>query len=183
MKCLICGMEISLKSINVNKSAFLKSNSDSVIYYCPFCGAINEYIVDGDKMDLLSNNKLNDVELKIIEHAMKLEIFNGDFYKQASELASSKEIKDMFSALSRIEYTHARIHQKLCGYSELPQLNKLDYKRYQNDEELLQQAKLREMHAIHYYNKYEGNIENPNVKVILKELKRVEEEHISLIEK
>lgn len=183
MKCLICGMEISFKSINVNKSAFLKSNSDDIIYYCPFCGAISEYIVDDKQKDLLSNNTLNEAELKIIEHAMKLEVFNGDFYKQASGLASSKEIKDMFAALSRIEYTHARIHQKLCGFNELPQLNKLDYTRYHKDEELLEQAKLREMHAIHYYNKYEAAIENNNVKTILKELTRVEEEHVYLIEK
>jgi rubrerythrin len=176
-------MEISPKSINVNENAFLNSNSEGEIFYCPFCGAVKEYIVDDNKSDLLNNNNLNETELKIIDHAMKLEIFNGDFYKQASELASSIKIKNMFAALSRIEYTHARIHQKLCGYNKLTQLQKIDYARYEGEMELLEQAKLREKHAVDYYNKYEAAIENLNVKVILKELKRVEEEHILLIEK
>ena len=56
---------------------------------------------------------------------MKLEVFNGDFfYRQASLLARDINLKEMFKALSNIEYMHARIHKSLIGIEKLPNLEK-----------------------------------------------------------
>lgn len=59
----------------------------------------------------------DDTTLNILDHAVKLEIFNGDFYAEASKICSNKENSDIFKALSNIEYMHARIHQRLGDLS------------------------------------------------------------------
>jgi len=44
MKCLICGMNITANSYNLNNSTFINENEKENIINCPFCGVSKEYI-------------------------------------------------------------------------------------------------------------------------------------------
>ena len=118
MICMVCGMQINDNNYNLNSQAFLENNSPEVIKYCPFCGAKQTYLSDENKTYIVNHENLDENILKIIDHAMKLEIFNGDYYKNAALIAQNQEIKQMFSAISNIEYMHSRIHKNLGGFTQ-----------------------------------------------------------------
>ncbi|MCT8977088.1 ferritin family protein [Clostridium sp. CX1] len=182
--CVVCGMEINDKNYDFNKEGFITSNHIDNIDTCPFCGANKEYLVQGGKaIEFGDSGKLDSTTLKIIDHAVKLEIFNGDFYKKASKIAKDEKVKKVFEALSRIEYMHARIHKKIGGFTEDPVLREMDYSKYNSDEILLEMACKREKHAVEYYEKYSSVVEDKNIKSIFKALSMVEEEHIQLTDK
>jgi rubrerythrin len=181
--CVICGMEINEKNYNFNKEAFINSNNKEKIMFCPFCGAPMKYLVEHGEEMKYDRRKLNENALKIIDHAVKLEVFNGDFYKKASSMAKDENIRKMFKALSSIEYMHARIHKKIGNFKEMPVLRDMDYSKYDSDESLLSAACKREKHAVEYYEKYGGEIHEENIIKIFKVLSGVEEEHIALTDK
>jgi len=178
--CVVCGMAVNDKNHEFNKESFIDSNSVDNMKYCPFCGVSLEYLVQGGKELIFDRSSLNDDALKIIDHAVKLEIFNGDFYKKASVIAKDPKVKKMFEALSRIEFMHARIHKKIGGFKEDPVLVDMDYSKYDSDDILLEMASKREKHAVGYYEKYGKKIEDENIKKIFSALSKVEEEHIQL---
>lgn len=180
IKCPICGMIINENNYNFNESAFLNKNEKENIIYCPFCGVSSEYL-DDSKEYLNQSVLIQDENIKmILDHAMKLEVFNYEFYEKASELAKDSEIKKLFMALSKIELMHAKIHQKLGNFNELPKLTPLDYSKYNDESTLLKMAVKREEHAVKYYERYAPIIKNEIVSEILNALKKVETEHILL---
>lgn len=181
--CAVCGMEINDKNYNFNKKAFINSNTMEDIKFCPFCGVSSDYLVQDGEAFSYDSSKLSSSTLKIIDHAVKLEMFNGDFYKKASQLAKDEKVKKTFEALSKIEYMHARIHKKLGGFTEEPVLKDMDYSKYDKDEILLEMACKRERHAVEYYEKYSKDVEDIQIKSIFKALALVEEEHIQLTDK
>lgn len=180
MTCIVCGMETNEKNYNFNKEAFINSNSKEKIMHCPFCGAPIEYLIENGREIKYDRNKLNQNDLKIIDHAVKLEVFNGDFYKKASDMAKGENVKNMFKALSSIEYMHARIHKKIAGIKKMPVLKDIDYSKYNTDEALLSAACQREKHAVEFYKKHEREIHEENIVKIFDVLSKVEEEHIEL---
>ena len=180
MTCIVCGMRINEKNYNFNKEAFINSNSKEKIMYCPFCGAPIEYLIEDGQQIKYDRNKLKQNDLKIIDHAVKLEVFNGDFYKKASHMAKDENVKDMFKALSNIEYMHARIHKKIADIKEIPVLRDMDYSKYNTDKLLIAAACQREKHAVEYYRKYEKEIHEENIVKVFQVLSKVEKEHIEL---
>lgn len=174
--CKICGMKVNENNIEINKEAFI--NRD--VFHCPFCGVKEEYLEEEGRPLWEKEIILSEEETKIIDHAMKLEIFNGDFYKIASDMSKDKRIKKIFIGLSNIEYTHANIHRKILGKAELPKLSFMDYSKYETEYKLIEQANIREHHAVSYYEKYEKKIKNEKVVEILRALGKVEIEHILL---
>lgn len=181
MFCNICKMEINEKNYNINSAAFNIENSIENIMYCPFCG-VDASFISIEPNFLIPEGIFNETELKIFDHAVKLELFNGDFYKEASKLTKNPKLKKMFEALSVIEYTHSLIHKNLGGFKEKPIINKLDYSKYNNDEIFLDMARKREVHAVEYYNKYKGQIRDQKVISIFEALSSVERSHIELTE-
>ncbi len=181
--CKICGMEINDNNYNFNSAAFIDKNSVEHIVKCPFCGVNEEYISADPGMVHIDREAINHEAFKIIDHAVKLEIFNGDFYREAAVLAENPENRDLFKALSIIEYTHARVHKNLAGIKEDPKLSKLDYSKYNTDAALLELAAKRELHAVEYYKKYKSSIGNKDIGSIFDALAEVESEHIELTEK
>ncbi|WP_156939789.1 ferritin family protein [Clostridium lundense] len=177
-------MIINDKNYEFNKEAFLYSNSLDNIRHCPFCGADSIYIKEISKGEEnrvnLTIEELDEVTSVILDHAMKLEVFNGDFYKKASKLAKNEEIKKMFEALSNIEFMHAKIHKTLGGFKELPILKKMDYSKYEEDSILMDLANKREKHAVQYYNKYSQDVCSSKITEIFNILSDVEEDHIHL---
>lgn len=172
-------MRIEKDNALINDNAMLIKNSEDHINCCPFCGASENFFTD--KAVEFNMGKLSNSEIKILDHAMKLEVFNGDFYKEAAKKAIDKEIKEMFKALASIEFMHANIHRRLGGFEQLPKLKKIDYSSYDNDMLLLNLAGKREEHAVAYYNKYIDEIENKNIIPIFKVLSEVENQHIKLL--
>lgn len=180
--CIICGMEINNKNMNMNKHALIHKNKEEQIVYCPFCGANHEYLINEDKFAKCKiYDELNIETKKILDHGVKLELFNSDFYKKASSLADKDELKAMFLDLSRIEKMHAMIHFKLGGFNILPKLTEINYDKYKNDNLLVEQAILREKHAVQFYKKYLPIIDSKAIRDILIVLLEIEKEHIELL--
>lgn len=186
LKCRICGMIISEKNYNINSSGVPEKNTLEEIKYCPFCGVTNEYLVSLDEKTIeINSSELNKDAKKILDHAMKLEVFNSEFYAEAALLVEDEEIKKMFLHLAKIELVHANIHKKMGGFLELPKLTKLDYSKYKGeggDRDLLELARKRELHAVEYYNKYRKDINDENVVKIFNALSEVEKDHVDMEE-
>lgn len=84
--CEICGMLISEKNFNCNKETFIERNTMENIIKCPFCGANKNYLLE--KVE-----NVNESTSKILDYAMKLEVFNGDFYREASLISRGFKFK------------------------------------------------------------------------------------------
>jgi rubrerythrin len=95
-------------------------------------------------------------------------------------MAKDENVKDMFKALSNIEYMHARIHKKIADIKEIPVLRDMDYSKYNTDKLLIAAACQREKHAVEYYRKYEKEIHEENIVKVFQVLSKVEKEHIEL---
>lgn len=186
MKCLICGMKININNFHINNLGLLEDNEIEHIKYCPFCGVIAKYlksegeIFSEDEMYKVDSESLDHNTLVILDHAMKLEIFNSEFYKAAVKLANSEQVKETFEALSKIEKVHAIVHQKLGGFKELPKLVDIDYSKHKSDESLMKLAENREIHAVKFYEKHAKEINNSIVKEVLIALSEVERDHIQI---
>lgn len=181
-RCIVCGMIINEKNYALNSYAFVnKHKSEEELFYCPFCGVEKEFIQEEHSKGLVFYEELDPRTIKILDHAMKLEVFNGDFYSKASKLCKDFRNRKIFEDLSRIELMHANIHRRLIGSAELPKLAAISYEKYNSDAKLLELAKKREEHAVAYYDKYFLQIENVRIKKIFNALKAVEKEHIIIV--
>ncbi|MCM1990613.1 metal-iron-binding protein [Oceanirhabdus seepicola] len=181
--CKICGMSINEKNFEINNNALPEGNSEEHYEYCPFCGAHKRYFCESsEKIYTTDTEKLTIKELEIFDHATKLEIFNGDFYMEASRRAIKDENKLMFRELANIEYIHAKVHMKLGGIDKKPELRKIDYGRLKNDEEFIKEANNRERHAVSFYDKGIANSEDKTVKEVLKAFMEIEKDHIIMTE-
>ncbi|MDP4143076.1 MAG: ferritin-like domain-containing protein [Bacillota bacterium] len=183
IRCLVCGMNINENNYDFNSHAFLQKNTETDIIYCPFCGAGREFLSRTGEVYILDEAKLDEKTITILDHAMKLEVFNGDFYNKASKMVQSNSIRLMLEALSKIELMHARTHQRIGGFKELPRLAEVNYDKFTSEDELLYQANLREKHAVQYYNKYYNEVSDDNIRKIFDALSEVEKEHIILTNK
>ncbi|WP_432402050.1 ferritin family protein [Wukongibacter sp. M2B1] len=177
IKCLICGMNINPRSYELNSYSFLEKNEKGRIINCPFCGVGKIYLDDKKDIYMVDNKGLSEENLKILDHAMKLEVFNGEFYEEASRLADDEELKQTFKDLSKIEFMHAKIHKRLGGFEKLPKLHKPDYTRHNTDDLLLMEASHREEHAISFYEKNSHKISSNIVRQVFDALIDVEKQH------
>lgn len=182
MKCKICGMEINEKNYNYNEAAFTNKNSIDNIIYCPFCGVGKEYLSEDHEIITIKTSLLDENTLKILDHAVKLEMFNGDFYNTAAKMARDSEVKKIFESLSKIEIFHSKLHQRLGGFTKVPELNKVNYDRYDSDNALLDLAKQKEEHAVSYYEKNKKEVNDDILVKVFEALAAVEREHIILVE-
>jgi rubrerythrin len=180
MKCMICGMDININNFGINNEGLLVGNEKEHIEYCPFCGVGLKYMNFEGEIYTASAKNLDVDTLVILDHAMKLEIFNSDFYKAASKLAHSESVKKTFEALSKIELMHAMIHQKLGGFKELSELQYIDYSKHKDDKSLMNLAETREIHAARYYEKHLNKINDDAIKEVFIALSQVERDHIQI---
>jgi rubrerythrin len=65
----------------------------------------------------------------------------------------------------------------------MPALLKLDYSKYDSDKKLLELAKMREKHAVQYYEKYKHEVSDKIIAQVFEALANVEREHIILTSK
>lgn len=178
MKCIICGMNINSNNYMLNGYSLIEKNQEKNIKSCPFCGVDQSFLIHSGEIYKVSSNDLTAQEIKVLDHAVKLEVFNGEFYKEASQLAKDKNISNLFSDLSKIEFMHAKIHKNLGGFDLLPTLQKPDYStRLDSDLLLLDEATKREHHAIEFYKKKSCLVNNPVLLKVFKALSDVEKQH------
>ncbi len=181
--CKVCGMAINEKNFAMNNNAIPQGNSEQHYEYCPFCGAHRIYFCDSsEEIFTTDSEKLTIKELEILDHAAKLEFFNGDFYMEASRRAEKDENKLLFRELANIEYIHGKVHMKLAGITKKPELKKIDYGRLKNDEEFIKEANTREKHAVSFYNKGIVNSQDEIVKEVLRAFMEIEKDHIFMTE-
>lgn len=174
-------MDININNFNINSKGLLQENESESIKYCPFCGVTAKYIkVESEEIYKAHVGFLDQSTLVILDHAMKLEIFNSDFYKSAAVLAHSEQVKETFEALSKIERMHAIVHMKLGGFKELPKLVNIDYSKHKTDKSLMNLAEDREIHATQFYEKKLKKIVDPIVKEVFIALSEVERDHIKI---
>jgi len=183
MKCLICGMNININNFDINKQGLLVNNEREHIKYCPFCGVTSKYLKSDGEVYNVDIKSLDKNTLGILDRAMKLEIFNSEFYTSAAKLAQGVTVKETFEALSKIEKVHAIVHQRLGGFKELPKLVNIDYSKHKDDKSLMELAENREIHAVKFYEKYVKKINNLVVKEVLVALSEVERGHIQIASK
>jgi rubrerythrin len=171
-------MNIHPNTYDLNNYSFAEKNEKGKIINCPFCGVGKIYLDDEKEIYHVEYDTLDEESLKVLDHAMKLEVFNGEFYEEASNIAKDKEVKKLFKDLSNIEFMHARVHKRLGEFKELPKLHKPDYKsRLNTDKLLLEEAYKREEHAIAFYEKNSMNVCSDLIKEIFKALSDVEKQH------
>lgn len=183
MRCLLCGIEININNYGVNNQGLLGGNDIEHIKYCPFCGADYKYLETGGEVYSVCAQTLDKNTLLTLDHAMKLEIFNSEFYMAAAKLAKGINARGTFEALSKIEKVHAIVHQKLGGFKELPKLVNIDYSKHKNDKSLMELAQNREIHATEFYEKKLKEINNLVVKEVFIALAGVEKGHIQITSK
>lgn len=176
MQCVICGMEVNKNNFGFNASTLVEKNTENDIKSCPFCGVDASFLIREGAYDL-SPGDLTDEELNILDHATKLEVFNGEFYSAACQLAKDKHLSYLFKDLSRIEFMHAKVHKSLGNFPQLPKLHKPDYLRLDSDVLLLGEATKREQHAIAFYRKKSALITNPIILKVFDALSQVEKQH------
>lgn len=175
--CTICGMKIQPKSVFMNQHTMLEKNREDRVNRCPFCGVHKEWFELLDETFEKVRHALTLQEKRIIENAMKLEVFNSEFYDEASKLVKDSDLAEVFRELSFIERTHAKVHMRLGGFYELPALHRPNYSNRENDTAFVREAELREKHAIHYYGQKVCQIHQPIVKSLFEALSEVEREH------
>lgn len=178
--CAVCGMSINYRNLYANKHSFVRPNTEGNIDCCPFCGVGRLYLSEENEIYQVDRLALSAESIRILDNAMKLEVFNGEFYLEASRLAQSEELKLMFKDLSSIEFTHARVHMRLGGFDRLPKLHKPDYSKHNTDELLLMEAAKREKHAVHFYEKYINKVNSDMIRKALIALSEVEKQHIEI---
>ncbi|MDD3223567.1 MAG: ferritin family protein [Clostridium sp.] len=183
MKCLVCGAQINDKNFDINSAAFIDKNNKDGIIYCPFCGVNEVFLSSSEKVFSISSSELDENTLKILDHGVKLEIFNGDFYELAAKRVINLELKEMFKALCNIERMHAKVHFKLGGFKKFPVLSKVSYEKYNSDAALLELANIKEKHAVNFYEKNECKINNEIVKKVFRALCDVEKGHVDITTK
>ncbi len=183
MKCQICGMNINEKNYDFNEFALLQKNSIDHIIYCPFCGVSSVYLSENNEIITIDSTTLDEDTLKILDHAVKLEMFNGDFYSKASKMAKDEGISKLFESLSKIEIFHAKVHMRLAGLTKNVKLSAINYDKYDSDNALLELAMQKEEHAVSYYERYKNKIQDVNLIRVFEALIEVEKDHINLIEK
>lgn len=179
--CKICGMRINENNYDFNMRAIPERNDKSVYIYCPFCGVSHKYLVQHkNRIISIESEEISDETKAILIKAAKLEVFNGDFYKIASQKSKNVENVEMFKGLCNIEYAHARIHKKLAGMKENIQLREMNYNSINSDEELIRATEEREKHAVEFYMKNINLIQENKVKEVFKALIEVEKDHINM---
>jgi rubrerythrin len=147
---------------------------------CPFCGAREHFIKEGKEANPIVNQKIeiSEVSKNNLLATLKLEMHANAVYLCMAGKAATYEIKAMYKRLAKVELEHAVIATKLMGIV-LPESNPelCSDADLENFEETI---KLEE-NASSLYEKFAGEAEEQNIKILFTALNQVELDHIELI--
>jgi rubrerythrin len=148
---------------------------------CPFCGAREAFIKDGDKANPIVNQKIaiGEISRKNLKETYDLEVMASAIYICMAGKAKTNEVKAMFKRLAKIELEHAVIVTKLLGMPA-PAVGSegCDDEDLENFKKTI---KLEE-HAFGLYSRFAKEADEQNIKILFTALMQAEEDHIKLIE-
>jgi rubrerythrin len=148
---------------------------------CPFCGAREAFIKDGDKANPIVNQKIaiGEISRKNLKETYDLEVMASAIYICMAGKAKTNEVKAMFKRLAKIELEHAVIVSKLLGMPA-PAVGSegCDDEDLENFKKTI---KLEE-HAFDIYSRFAKEADEQNIKILFTALMQAEEDHIKLIE-
>ena len=147
---------------------------------CPFCGARQAFIKEGNVASPVVNIKenLSNVSKKNLEETLQLEMRANAIYTCMAGKAATYEINKIYKRLAKIELEHAIICTKILGI-ELPAAGSelcsdADIENFQKTIEL-------EDHASSLYAEFAKTSTEQHVKILFTALNQAEIDHISLI--
>lgn len=163
--CEICG------------DAYLGSEAPSK---CPFCGADHNYIKPGSEANPVFNREgeISEVSKNNLMETLYLEVRANATYLCMAEKTSSFELQKMYKRLAKVELEHATIVTKFLDI-KMPE-NLVEECDDEDSENFKKTIEL-EDHAASLYDKFAKEAEEERVKVFFTALKKVESEHIELI--
>ena len=148
---------------------------------CPFCGADEQYIKNGNEAKPVVNEEyeLDEITKKNLNATLLLELNATALYICMAGKAKTYEIKAMYKRLSKVEKEHASICKKILKLEsiEVPERN-CD----EDTEENFKTTIALEKNAASLYDRFAEETKNSKIKMMFVALAQVEKEHIDLIE-
>jgi rubrerythrin len=150
---------------------------------CPFCGALEKYIVFAEDWTETEPVEISDVSKSDLQHALMIENNSALFYECSHEISMSAELSSMFKALTKMEYEHASIVRELLGIPKPEEKEDNRGRCHAMDQLNLRDAGDREKSAIDFYTQAADRATQERVKEIFTAFAEIEALHIELIKK
>ncbi|MDH4330621.1 MAG: hypothetical protein OEV93_03665 [Candidatus Moranbacteria bacterium] len=149
---------------------------------CPFCGADDNFIEDGDIANpvVIQDFDLSEKSLENLQKTLDLEKRASALYSCMASKADSYEVKAMYKRLSKVELEHAAIVCKIMKI-EMPEITPEDCSS--DDVENFEETIKLEEHASGLYHQFMSDADEKPIQKMFNALERVEKGHIDLIKK
>lgn len=147
---------------------------------CPFCGAREHFIKEGEESRPIVNKKIEISEIsgRNLEETLALELRANLIYLCMAEKADTYEIKVLYKRLAKVELEHATIVTKLMGIA----LPKVEAQACSDEtQENFQKTIELEEHASSLYSQFAKEAEEQNIRIFFTALNQAEQDHIELI--
>jgi rubrerythrin len=149
---------------------------------CPFCGAHDTHIVEGDGFDSAENAvQLTEIERADIERAIEIERSNARFYSAMVGLEGDENLSSAYKRLSRIEAEHCSVFSKLIGSAKPGDLDVPEGETGQWCDAIEESAS-RERTAARFYAEVAARATNRRVIEVFDALSAIEADHLEFDE-
>jgi rubrerythrin len=149
---------------------------------CPFCGADENFIQDGDIAHpvILGEFDLSEKSRENLYKTLELETRASALYECMASRADSYEIKAMYKRLSKVEKEHASLVSKILKI-EMPEIKPEDCSG--DDIENFNETIKLEERASGLYHQFMNEATEEPIQKAFNALERVEKGHIDLIKR
>lgn len=147
---------------------------------CPFCGAHNQYLKEGNlaKPIILKKIELSELSKNNLLEALSLELNAVATYNCIASKSDNYEIIKMYNRLANIENEHANVISKVLTLSQ----SEIESKTCSNEmNENFQVTLDLEIHASDVYARFAREATELDIKILFAALSIVEKDHIDLI--
>jgi len=147
---------------------------------CPFCGAHNQYLKEGNLANpiILKKIELSDLSKKNLLEALSLELNAVAIYNCIASKSDDYEIIKMYNRLAKVENEHADVISKVLTLSQ----SEIELKTCSNEmSENFQVTLDLEIHASDIYARFAREAVEIDIKILFAALSVVEKDHIDLI--
>lgn len=147
---------------------------------CPFCGAHNQYLKDGNlaKPVTLKKIELSELSKKNLLEALSLELNAVATYNCIASKSDNYEVIKMYNRLAKIENEHAELISKVL---QSEQIEVTSETCSDNMSDNFQVTLDLEIHASDVYARFAREAVEVDVKILFAALSIVEKDHIDLI--
>lgn len=150
----------------------------SVPARCPFCGADETYMVQGDGFSAEENHvQLTEVERRDLQTAVAIERSNARFYAAVARLESDETLASAYKRLSRVEAEHCSLFCKLLGEPKPDDLSVPDGDPGDWCAAIAESA-AREQRAADLYAEMVGRATNERIREVFSAVSSIEQDHL-----